>query len=192
MSDNYQATFAAPLTRAELVADNLYIPQFEFLQESDAPYGIKVGRDVGMTVHISQIQVLRFIGRRCHKRGRAPTAVVVENTLGGTLVWTRNSIGSYRATLTGAFPDDTKVLLFATYGSNVGSYETDGVLLSWQWSHANYILLESNNLTVGTYADLNANNCSVEILVYPQEKLCHKKSFRKISRSTANRVVGVR
>ena len=33
----------------------------------------------------------------------APTAIVLENTLGGTVVWTRSGVGSYVATLTGAF-----------------------------------------------------------------------------------------
>ncbi len=44
MSDNYQATFGAPLTRAELVADNPYVPQFEFLQESDESKASRWGR----------------------------------------------------------------------------------------------------------------------------------------------------
>lgn len=34
----------------------------------------------------------------------APVATVFENTLGGTVVWTRNAVGDYRATLAGAFP----------------------------------------------------------------------------------------
>jgi len=33
----------------------------------------------------------------------APTAVVLENTLGGTVVWTRQNVGEYIATLLGAF-----------------------------------------------------------------------------------------
>lgn len=33
----------------------------------------------------------------------APTATVLENTLGGTVVWTRSGVGEYLATLTGAF-----------------------------------------------------------------------------------------
>lgn len=41
----------------------------------------------------------------------APTAVVQKNTLGGTLVWTRQSTGVYRGTLIGAFPDLNKVNL---------------------------------------------------------------------------------
>lgn len=33
-----------------------------------------------------------------------PTAIVLENTLGGTVVWTYNLEGNYRGTLTNAFP----------------------------------------------------------------------------------------
>lgn len=33
----------------------------------------------------------------------APVATVLENTLGGTVVWTRASLGTYTATLAGAF-----------------------------------------------------------------------------------------
>lgn len=33
----------------------------------------------------------------------APVVTVIENTLGGTLVWSYNDVGSYTATLTGAF-----------------------------------------------------------------------------------------
>lgn len=35
--------------------------------------------------------------------GNAPVATVLQNTLGGTVVWTRNGAGDYVATLTGAF-----------------------------------------------------------------------------------------
>lgn len=38
-----------------------------------------------------------------------PIATVLENTLGGTVVWTRQDIGYYRANLTGAFVDSQKV-----------------------------------------------------------------------------------
>ena len=36
----------------------------------------------------------------------APTAIVLENTLGGTVVWTWGATGRYYATLTGAFTED--------------------------------------------------------------------------------------
>lgn len=37
----------------------------------------------------------------------APTATVLENTLGGTLVWTRDGAGTYLGTLAGAFATGT-------------------------------------------------------------------------------------
>jgi len=36
----------------------------------------------------------------------APVATVLENTLGGDVVWTRDTVGIYIGTLTGAFPAD--------------------------------------------------------------------------------------
>ena len=36
----------------------------------------------------------------------APTAIVLENTLGGEVVWTRTNVGEYRGTLDGAFAED--------------------------------------------------------------------------------------
>lgn len=43
----------------------------------------------------------------------APVATVLENTLGGTVVWTRNDTGIYTGTLAGAFTEN-KTFCFAT------------------------------------------------------------------------------
>lgn len=40
----------------------------------------------------------------------APTATVLENTLGGTVVWSYDSIGGYTATLSGAFTENKTVV----------------------------------------------------------------------------------
>ena len=52
----------------------------------------------------------------------APTAIVLENTLGGTVVWARNNVGSYTAILTGAWIGN-KTFVFVSQGSssNIGS-----------------------------------------------------------------------
>lgn len=47
----------------------------------------------------------------------APTATVLENTLGGTVVWTRTSTGIYVGTLTGAFAASKTVALMLCQGS---------------------------------------------------------------------------
>ena len=44
----------------------------------------------------------------------APTAIVKENTLDGTIVWTRSAEGFYIGTLTGAFPMDRTFILHGT------------------------------------------------------------------------------
>lgn len=40
----------------------------------------------------------------------APTATVIQNTLGGALVWTRDNAGLYSGTLAGAFPSNKVVV----------------------------------------------------------------------------------
>lgn len=168
MSDNYQATFGAPLTRAELVADNPYVPQFEFLQESDASKGVKVGSG-----YWNDLPYLANSGVKIYRatlvQGGAvePTATVLENTLGGTLVWSRSSAGVYVATLASAFPDDTKVFCSATYGNNNNDLTTDGINLAMYWGSANTVILEAVNIS-GARSELQCGTgASVEILVYP-------------------------
>lgn len=50
----------------------------------------------------------------------APVATVLENTLGGTVVWTRQSAGIYNATLVGAFTENK------TYIQNSGDWNGNG------------------------------------------------------------------
>lgn len=88
----------------------------------------------------------------------APTAVVLENTLGGTVIWTRESAGYYRGTLTGKFLI-TKTFSKVNYDSQgtaqdvYGGRETD-----------NYVSVNSLDLA-GVNVDL-VGSVSIEILVY--------------------------
>jgi hypothetical protein len=55
----------------------------------------------------------------------APTATVLENTLGGTVVWTRDNPGRYDATLAGAFTENKTA-------TNSGACMTFGTtMLGW-------------------------------------------------------------
>lgn len=47
----------------------------------------------------------------------APVATVLENTLGGTVVWTRDSAGIYYGALSGIFTDGKTALMLAPTGS---------------------------------------------------------------------------
>jgi hypothetical protein len=86
----------------------------------------------------------------------APVATVLQNTLGGTVVWTRYSEGLYLGTLTGAFTPN-KTLVQATNSTNnvnkVGN------------TTANYIELSMFDTDLQVYADSFAK-LSIEIKVY--------------------------
>ena len=55
-----------------------------------------------------------WVGILTQQATDAPTAIVLQNELGGTIVFTRVSTGSYRATLSSAFTADKTVVLPGT------------------------------------------------------------------------------
>lgn len=55
------------------------------------------------------VEPARYVANLSQYQTNAPVATVLENSLGGTLVWTRVSAGIYRGTLVGAFPDASKI-----------------------------------------------------------------------------------
>lgn len=86
----------------------------------------------------------------------APVATVLENTLGGTVVWSYSDVGLYIATLAGAFTENkTGIFLGSTVGS-ISAYQ-----------------LDINSLSVGTgsYDGTPTNDylyfTIIEIRVYP-------------------------
>lgn len=87
----------------------------------------------------------------------APTAIVLENTLGGTIVWTYDRPGVYLATLTGVFIVGKTTVNQGTL-SNTGAYMQN-------YKQLNVIELYTfNNLNVKT--DDMLGNTEIEIRVY--------------------------
>ncbi len=89
----------------------------------------------------------------------APVATVLENSLGGTLVWTREDVGVYLGTLADAFTAD-KTWFSLMWG---GSTE-EGGKARLQRDTANVVSLETGD---GTALIDNWGPMSIEILVYP-------------------------
>lgn len=93
----------------------------------------------------------------------APVATVLENTLGGTVVWSYDATGSYTATLSGVFTS-AKTIIF--YTSNTWAPDFTNPLGILMYRHdANSIkcftgISENNSNDV-------LNNCPIEIRVYP-------------------------
>lgn len=107
-----------------------------------------------------------------------PVAVVLENTLGGTVVWTRDSVGNYSATLSGAFTANKTIFpsfLAPNYEDkavvmsvSADVQNVDGVINMYR-SDINSVVLETS-LTASGYAEfstvLGTSSLFIEIRVY--------------------------
>jgi hypothetical protein len=84
----------------------------------------------------------------------APVATVLQNTTGGTIVWTRNSTGRYLATISGATYTANKTAILLTSGS---ASATDGRFLKVE---------DSGNTTVQAFYnfDTSANTAQDGII----------------------------
>jgi hypothetical protein len=89
-----------------------------------------------------------------------PTATVLGTNEIGSIVWTRNSVGNYTGTLTGAFTAN-KTWLICQKGDGSGSF-INGLLSR---GGANTLTLDTRDNT-NTLAD-NFTNMSIEVRVYP-------------------------
>lgn len=95
----------------------------------------------------------------------APVATVLENTLGGTVVWTRDSGGRYDGTLAGAFTANKTAV-------NSGSCMDGSItLLGWfagaRTDDDSVRVISSSANDPSSVADDVLLNTYVEILVYP-------------------------
>lgn len=114
----------------------------------------------------------RYVALLTQSATDAPVATVLENDLGGTVVWTYNSVGVYAATLAGAFADG-KTLVFIG-GSNALSDSVAGSLFANITSKrvsADAIELFSRSVDTGDLPGVMADglllDTEIEIRVYP-------------------------
>jgi len=92
----------------------------------------------------------------------APTAIVLENTLGGTVLWTRATNGVYVGTLSSAFTTN-KTVVFCTKDTTSPT-GTAGVMIRASWGSASTVGISVLNNVGGIDGQLA--NTSIEIRVY--------------------------
>lgn len=95
----------------------------------------------------------------------APTAVVLENTLRGELVWTYTSQGRYTGTLNGVFLQNKVITNINQTGINLSFPEETG-FKSFYRSNDNTVTILCKLTNYDDSDDLLIDT-SVEILVYP-------------------------
>lgn len=122
---------------------------------------------MGITINspASSSTTKRYVALLTQAGTAAPVATVLENSLGGTVAWTRNAAGDYRGTLAGVFTVDKTAagvsVDYATLNSGApvsyGAARLDG----------NTIGVASFNITDGALGDNLLNLAAIQILVYP-------------------------
>jgi hypothetical protein len=91
----------------------------------------------------------------------APVATVIENTLGGTVVWSYVALGVYDATLTGAF-NSAKTAVFFNKGEVNGTVSGKSGAFAHTLNTVRVITVSN-----GFSADGEVRNSTIEIRVYP-------------------------
>lgn len=94
----------------------------------------------------------------------APTAVVLQNELSATIVWTRTGVGVYIGTLAAAFTASKTLVRAAMSNNAAGAAVTQGY--SFVRTSADVVTLTTFD-GVSAVADALLTSVPVEILVYP-------------------------
>jgi len=102
----------------------------------------------------------------------APVATVLENTLGGTVVWTYDDIGLYQGTLTDAFTENKTWISPVNASVTLDGATTFNIAVSF-WVDADRIRVQTAVIDAAGGSQTNADNClidsSIEINIW--EKL---------------------
>ncbi len=96
----------------------------------------------------------------------APVATVLENTLGGTVVWSYDVTGSYIGTLSGAFIPAKTIIMYDSFSAFAG----DGLVYMRCGADNNTVLVKTYfNEWAGYPAPENSflSNTYIQILAYP-------------------------
>lgn len=93
-----------------------------------------------------------------------PTAIVLENTLGGDVVWSYAAPGVYKGTLTGAFPED-KTAMFIT--STRWNGDALMFMSLWGGDIPNAVAVETVDFPTNTSENDLLYKTTVEIRIYP-------------------------
>ena len=96
----------------------------------------------------------------------APVATVIENTLGGVVVWSYQGVGSYNSTLSGAFTENKTI--FPSDGKIIsGDVNTLLVKAISSRTNSNVVNLQSYDIVNDSAINSELDSFLFEILIYP-------------------------
>jgi hypothetical protein len=115
---------------------------------------------------VEKVQPKVYVAKVVFSGTSAPTATVLENTLGGTPVWTRESQGTYRVTLASAF---TLAKTFVSHNQVYPGTPNNSLQSVNIHTSADFIGISNNIIDNNLFqtADITADAMYIEIRVYP-------------------------
>lgn len=143
-------TFATYLSELSAVTSLGAGDKLPVLESSTVKY--VDGGDIGGTSYLKYVALLSQTGTN------APTAIVLENTLGGTVVWTRADAGEYTGTLSSVFTENKTFILVGMNG---------GALISLSAYPDTDSAIQVETRDSGSLADDILFLAPIEIRVYP-------------------------
>lgn len=123
--------------------------------------GEQSGGSVQMTAaNVARSIYKRYVALLSQTGTDAPTATVLENTLGGTVVWTRNDVGDYTGTLAGVFTENKTWCIAGTgfYNDNA----TNANVTRASSDTISLLVSSANGAIIDDWSD-----AAIEIRVYP-------------------------
>jgi len=111
-------------------------------------------------------EVKRYVALLSQAGTDAPVATVLENTLGGTVVWGYTGVGIYSATLTGAFTENKTVVRISNFDNGASNTGYPTITTGGRTSSDVVQIVQAafvDDETVG----INTLTCTFEITVYP-------------------------
>lgn len=111
------------------------------------------------TILASEVSYKKYVALLSQSDTGAPVATVLENTLGGTVVWTRSNVGDYRGTLSGAFTTNKTVIFISPPTSGASTHIST-------WSNTNQVGVETYFDDALVSADNQLVAIGIEIRVY--------------------------
>ncbi len=135
-----------------------------FLDETDG--NVKTKGSTGDILVVNESTVIPKVYRALLTQEGTddPTAVVLENTLGGEVVWTRESVGNFLGTLVGAFTvDKTFAILGCTFDYVNGLPEIAIVDISASSGDDLLVVAKGGDFS----GDDILRKRAIEIIVYP-------------------------
>ncbi len=107
--------------------------------------------------------IKRYVALITQSGTSAPVATVLENTLGGTVVWTRDSTGIYSGTLNGAFTNNKTACFLSNASSYSGTPGNPPGLAAASTSNA----VQISTIGAGGMTDGAVGGMHLEVRVYP-------------------------